>query len=44
MNNYKVLNARGKEVHTDIALHPGDVLMDELEARTIKKKRCLQVN
>ena len=37
MNNYKVLNARGKEIETDITLHPGDILMDELEARSIKK-------
>lgn len=37
MNNYKVLNSRGKEIHTDVALHPGEILMDELEARNIKK-------
>ena len=37
MNNYKVLNAKGKEIETDIALHPGDILMDELEVRGIKK-------
>ena len=37
MSNYKVLNTRGKEIFTDIALHPGDVLNDELEAREIKK-------
>ena len=37
MNNYKVVNAKGKEVHTDIALHPGDILLDELEARGIRK-------
>src|SRR5258708_20392551 len=37
MNNYKVLNSRGKEIHTDITLHPGEVLQDELEARDIKK-------
>ena len=36
-SNYKVLNSRGKEIHTDITLHPGDVLQDELEARDIKK-------
>lgn len=34
---YKVLNSRGKEIETDIALHPGEVLQDELEAREIKK-------
>jgi len=34
---YKVLNSRGKEIQTDVALHPGEVLLDELEARGIKK-------
>lgn len=37
MNNYKVVNSRGKEIHTDIVFHPGEVLEDELEARSIKK-------
>ena len=37
MTNYKVLNSRGKEIQTDITLHPGEVLQDELEARDIKK-------
>lgn len=37
MSTYKVLNSRGKEIETDITLHPGDILMDELEARNIKK-------
>jgi HTH-type transcriptional regulator/antitoxin HigA len=36
-NNYKVLNSRGKELQTDVALHPGEVLQDELEARKLKK-------
>ena len=35
MNNYKTLNSRGKEIHTDVSLHPGEVLQDELEARVI---------
>lgn len=34
---YKVLNAHGKEIQTDVALHPGDILQDELESRGIKK-------
>jgi len=34
---YKVLNTRGKEIQTDVTLHPGEVLQDELEARDIKK-------
>ncbi len=37
MKPYKVQNTKGKEIYTDIALHPGDVLMDELEARNIRK-------
>ncbi len=37
MNNYKTLNSRGKEIHTDVSLHPGEVLQDELEARAIPK-------
>jgi antitoxin HigA-1 len=41
-SNYKVLNSRGKEIHTDISLHPGDVLQDELEARDIKKSSFAQ--
>ena len=36
-NNYRVLNSRGKEIYSDITLHPGEVLQDELEARDIKK-------
>lgn len=37
MSNYKVINAKGKEMLTDVALHPGEVLMDEIKARAIKK-------
>lgn len=37
MSNYKTLSTRGKEIHTDIALHPGEIINDELEARNIKK-------
>jgi HTH-type transcriptional regulator/antitoxin HigA len=36
-NNYKILNSRNKEIHTDVTLHPGEILQDELEARNIKK-------
>jgi antitoxin HigA-1 len=32
-----VLNSKNKEISTDVTLHPGEVLMDELEARGIKK-------
>jgi antitoxin HigA-1 len=37
MNNFKTLNSRGKEIHSDVSLHPGEVLQDELEARAIPK-------
>lgn len=37
MSNYKTVNAKGREIFTDVTLHPGEVLMDELEARSIKK-------
>jgi addiction module HigA family antidote len=36
-NNYKVLSSKGKELQTDVALHPGEIIEDELEAREIKK-------
>lgn len=41
-SNYKVLNSRGKEIQTDIALHPGEILQDELEALDIKKSSFAQ--
>ena len=37
MSNYKVVNSRGKEIFTDVSLHPGEVLQMELAARDIKK-------
>lgn len=37
MNTYTVLNKKGKEIHSDVLLHPGDVLQMELEAREIRK-------
>src|SRR5437762_5231965 len=37
MSNYKVVNSRGKEIFTDVSLHPGEVLQMELAARNIKK-------
>jgi len=37
MPNYKVVNSRGKEIFTDVSLHPGEVLQMELAARNIKK-------
>lgn len=37
MSNYKVVNSKGKEIVTDVAVHPGEILQIELEARGIKK-------
>jgi antitoxin HigA-1 len=37
MSNYKTINSKGKEIQTDVSLHPGEVLQDELEARAIPK-------
>ena len=37
MSEYKVVNARGKEIFTDVNLHPGEILQTELAARNIKK-------
>lgn len=38
MNNYEVIGRNGKVIETDVTLHPGEVLADELEARKILKK------
>jgi HTH-type transcriptional regulator/antitoxin HigA len=37
MSNYKTFNKEGKEIFTDITLHPGEILEMELQARGIKK-------
>jgi len=37
MASYQIINARGKEIFTDVILHPGEILQDELEARELKK-------
>ena len=37
MSDYKVVNSRGKEIFTDVSLHPGEVLQIELASRDIKK-------
>jgi addiction module HigA family antidote len=34
---HTALNNKGKEIFTDVSLHPGEVLMMEVEARNIKK-------
>ena len=37
MSTYKVVNSRGKEIFTDVTLHPEEILQVELAARNIKK-------
>ncbi len=37
MADYKVVNSRGKQIFTDVNLHPGEILQMELAARNIKK-------
>ncbi len=37
MPEYKVLNSKGKEIFTDVSLHPGEVLDIEIQARDIRK-------
>lgn len=37
MNQFKTINSKGKEIFTDVTIHPGEVLLDELEARGVKK-------
>src|SRR5690349_6583358 len=37
MSNYKVLNSKKREIYTDVALHPGEILQMELEARGLRK-------
>jgi addiction module HigA family antidote len=38
MKHYEVIGKNGKVIETDVTLHPGEVLLDELEARKILKK------
>lgn len=37
MSNYKILDTRGKEIKTDVKLHPGEILEKELVSRNIQK-------
>jgi len=37
MAEHKILNSKGKEIFTDVSLHPGEVLAMELEARGMRK-------
>lgn len=42
MVTYKVVDKNGKKLTTDVLLHPGEVLGDELGARKIKQKEFAQ--
>ena len=37
MSNHTVIGKNGTEIFTDVSLHPGEVLADELAAREIRK-------
>ena len=37
MADFKIVSSKGKEIFTDVTLHPGEVLDMELAARNIKK-------
>ena len=39
---YKVVDKNGKKLTTDVLLHPGEVLADELIAREIRQKEFAQ--
>lgn len=38
MSTYKTLDKTGKRIYTDVTLHPGEVLVDEINARGILQK------
>ena len=42
MASYKVVDRSGKKITTDVLLHPGEVLADELEARALSQKDFAQ--
>lgn len=38
MATYKVIDKTGKKISTDVTLHPGEALLDELLTREMKQK------
>ena len=36
-NQYSVFNSEGEKIHSPIAIHPGEILKDEIEASGLKK-------
>jgi len=43
MPDYKVINERNIQTETNVLLHPGEILKDELEAREISQKHFATV-
>ena len=43
MINHKVIGTKGNEIKTDVLLHPGEVLGEELEAQGILQKDFAQL-
>lgn len=43
MGVYKVIGKNGKEIETDVILHPGEVLGEELVAREIPQKEFAEL-
>ncbi len=43
MGTYKVIGKNGKEIENEIALHPGELLGEELEARGIQQKEFAEL-
>jgi antitoxin HigA-1 len=38
MADYKVIDKNGNRINTDVLLHPGEIIADELEARLVSQK------
>jgi antitoxin HigA-1 len=43
MSAYKVIGKNGKEIYSDVLLHPGEVLGEELAARGIAQKEFAEL-
>lgn len=43
MGNYKVIGTKGSEIRTEVLLHPGEVLGEELDGRDIFQKDFAQL-
>lgn len=43
MGVYKAIGKNGKEIETEVILHPGEVLGEELEAREILQKEFAEL-